>query len=347
VEEIATAVCLEEPADGAERRVLPGHSAYVQFRLRNPVLLLPGDHFIIRKLSPLLTIGGGRVLNNWVPASTVSARSLKLREMQQHLAVWKAGSNQEILDEIVRRSPGRWMSMEDLIARTGWLAEECRQEVAALQQAGRLTVLSEKPLRFAQTAYLDELSAAVLENLRKFHHANPLLPGASLEAIRAKTLSRAPSLLADGVLRQLTAQKQIVVSGETIRLAAHRIILKDEEAQAKQQIVHAFERAGLKVPTVKEVLQKLPVERQRSEKILKILIQEGALVRVSEDLVFHSMAMRHLRHLLAQFKLQNNRINVSTFKDLAQVSRKYAIPLLEYLDREHVTRRAGDERILL
>jgi selenocysteine-specific elongation factor len=239
------------------------------------------------------------------------------------------------------------MTMEELIARTGWLPEECRQIVGALKQAVRLTVLSEKPLRFAQTAHLQELTGAILDSLQKFHQANPLLPGASIEAVRAKTLSRTPAPLADEVMRQLVEQKQVVVSGETIRLAAHKIVLKDEEAQAKQQIARAFERAGLTVPFVKEVLQKLPVERSRAEKILQILIQEGTLVRVSEDLVFHSTGLRHLRRLLAQFKLQNDRISVTAFKDLAQVSRKYAIPLLEYLDRERVTRRAGDERILL
>ncbi len=347
-EMIATAVCLEGPQDGsAEKRVPPGHTAFVQFRLRDPVLLLPGDHFIIRKLSPLLTIGGGRVLDNWVPTSTVSVRAVKPQEMHQHLEVLNWANREEILNEIVRCSPGRWMAMEDLIARTGWLPEECRQAVGALGQAGQLTVLSEKPLRFAQTAYLQELTAAVLDSLQRFHQTNPLLPGASLEAMRAKALSRAPSLLADEVLRQLVERKLIVVSGEIIRLGSHKIVLKEDEAQAKQQIARAFEKAGLTVPSVKEVLQKLPLERLRAEKILQILIQEGALVRVSEELVFHSTTLRQLRHLLAQFKLRNDRISVSAFKDLAQVSRKYAIPLLEYLDRERVTRRAGDERILL
>ena len=149
------------------------------------------------------------------------------------------------------------------------------------------------------------------------------------------------------MLRQLVEQKQIVISGETVRLEKHKIVLKEDEEQSKRQIARAFEQAGLTVPTVKEVLGKLSIERKRADKILLILLQEGVLVRVSEDLVFHAEGIRKLRRLLAEHKSKSDRITVGTFKELAQVSRKYAIPLLEYLDRERVTRRAGDERILL
>jgi len=347
-EVIATAVCLEGRGDNRmERKVEPGERAYVQFRLRDPVLLLPGDRFIIRKLSPLITIGGGRILDNWVPAEIIPARLGRPEDSIGRLKVLERGTREEVLLALLSGSPSRCLGMEELIARTGWLEQECRQAVQTLQKAGQLTVLSENPLKVAEAAHLRGLSEAVLASLAKFHQANPLLPGASVEAIRAKVLTRAHPLVASEVLRELTDQKQVTLSGEIIRLTSHRIVLKEDEERAKQQIARAFEKAGLTVPAVKEVLGKLPVEPKRSEKILQILIQEGALVRVSEDLVFHAEALRRLRRLLSQYKTQSDRISVGAFKDLVQVSRKYAIPLLEYLDREHVTRRAGDERILL
>ncbi|HEY7679055.1 MAG TPA: selenocysteine-specific translation elongation factor [Terriglobia bacterium] len=347
-EVIATAVCLEGRDDnGMERKVGPGQRAYVQFRLRDPVLLLPGDRFIIRKLSPLITIGGGRVLDNWVPKETIPARLGRSEDSIRRLGVLERGTREEILMAVLAGSPARSLGMEELIARTGWLEQECLQAVQALQKAGQLTVLSEKPLRVAETAHVRALSEAILASLQKFHQANPLLPGASVEAIRAKVLARAHPLVSAEVMRQLAGENKIVLAGEIVRLASHKIVLKDEEERAKQQIARAFEKAGLTVPAVREVLGKVPVEPKRAEKILQILIQEGTLVRISEDLVFHAEALRRLRRLLSQYKTQSDRINVSAFKDLAQVSRKYAIPLLEYLDRERVTRRAGDERILL
>ncbi|MBI2820535.1 MAG: selenocysteine-specific translation elongation factor, partial [Acidobacteria bacterium] len=345
---IATAVCLQTArSDKTERRVEPGQSAFVQFRLRDPSLLLPGDHFIIRKLSPLITIGGGRILDNWAPPQSIHQRAVRADDPVRRLAVMEKGNREEILMELLKLAPGGSLGIDEIVARTGWLEQECHDSVQLLQQAGRVVLLTEKPLRVADAAPMQGLSEAVLEALGKFHNANPLLPGASLEAIRTKVLARAHPLVADRVLQQLGQQHQIVVSGESIRLATHKISLTPEEDQARQQIAHSFEKAGLTVPALKEVLGKLPVERRRAEKILQLLIQDGTLVRVSEELVFHSQAIRKLLRMLAQYKSTSARISVSTFKDLAQVSRKYAIPLLEYLDRERVTRRAGDERILL
>jgi selenocysteine-specific elongation factor len=135
------------------------------------------------------------------------------------------------------------------------------------------------------------------------------------------------------------------VEGENVRLRSHRVVLKEDEEQARGKIEVAFGQAGLAVPAVAEVLAKSGVEAGRARSLLQILIREKRLVRVSEDLVFHHEAIGKLRQLLAAHKGQ--RFNVATFKEWTGISRKYAIPLLEFLDREHVTRREGDERLVL
>ena len=365
-EVVATAVLLESSAaprrkDEPERKLEPGKSAYVQFRLRQPVLLLPGDRFIIRQISPLVTTGGGRVLDNWVGRRATtrpgqlgthrSTRALAKTAAQgeeiQFLDVLVKGTREQVLESLLDRSAGGCLGVEELIARTGWLAEECRQTAFALRQLGKVTVLADDPLLAAKSDHLESLGRLTVNVLEKFHAQNPLLPGLSKEALRAQVFPHAHSALTEAVLSQLAGQKQIVISGEMVRLAGHKIVLKEEEEKAKRQIAQAFEQAGLTVPSVKEVLRKLPLEQPRAEKILVMLVQEKMLVRISDDLVFHSEAIRKLRRLLSQYKAKSDRISVAAFKDLAQISRKYAIPLLEYLDREHITRRAGDERVLL
>ncbi|HWP84567.1 MAG TPA: selenocysteine-specific translation elongation factor, partial [Terriglobia bacterium] len=236
-EMIATAVCVEaKTGNGRERKVEPGESALVQFRLRGPALLLPGDHYIIRKLSPLVTIGGGRILENWAPAQSLNPRAVRTTDAGRRLTVMERGTRQEILMELLQLAPSGSLSMDELIARTGWLEEECRQAVRPLQEAGRLAILSENPWRIADAASMQELAKAVVELLDKFHKANPLLPGCSLEAVRAKALGRTHPLAASRILQQMEQQKQIVISGETIRLATHRVSLSPEEDQARQQI---------------------------------------------------------------------------------------------------------------
>jgi len=252
---------------------------------------------------------------------------------------------------MVARSPALSLSIDDVVARTGWLAPEVSGVVGTLRAAGTLAIVSPPgsapAMRFADAKHLSALSQSVLELLSKFHQANPLLPGMSLEAVRTKVLGRCDSQITEAVLRGLVESNQLMIAGETVRLASHRIVLKDDEEKAKRQISKAFENADLAVPSIREVLERLPIERKRADKIFQLLIQEGTLVRISEDLVYHAEALKKLRQRLTQHKTKSPRISVSTFKDLAGVSRKYAIPLLEYLDRERVTRRDGDERVIL
>ena len=149
-------------------------------------------------------------------------------------------------------------------------------------------------------------------------------------------------------LEELVAQQKLEAHGEVVKRAGTSINLEPEEARAKEQIEAAFGAAGLAVPGVNEVLSKLPVEAKRAEKILQILLRDKNLVRVTPELIFHQKALAQLRERLAAYKKsKGERISVGIFKELTGITRKYAIPLLEYLDRERVTRRAGDERVIL
>jgi selenocysteine-specific elongation factor len=123
--------------------------------------------------------------------------------------------------------------------------------------------------------------------------------------------------------------------------------MKDEEAESKKKIEDAFATAGLKVPALGEVIAGLKVDKTRAQKIVTLLLRDKVLVKISEELVFHRSALEELRHLVAGQKKKSARMDVAKFKELTGVSRKYAIPLLEYLDRERVTRRVGDAREIL
>jgi len=180
------------------------------------------------------------------------------------------------------------------------------------------------------------------------------VPGMTKEELRARAAAQvsAPTalpspLLFNAVLQALGARGKLEVRGESVRLTGREIQMSPEELAARDEITRIFESASLAVPSAKEILAALPIDRARAEKILLILLKEGVLVKVAEDLIFHRAALERLRGLLARRKEQSNRLNVAIFKELTGLSRKYAIPLLEYLDRERVTRREGDERIIL
>jgi selenocysteine-specific elongation factor len=214
--------------------------------------------------------------------------------------------------------------------------------VAALVQQKQIIQVGDYLLSSAAVAATREKILAALE---AFHKANPLVGGISKEELREK-LDLHQSVM-ETLLAQLGKDKKTEASGEQIRLAGRGVELKDEEAKAKQQIEKAFADAGLKVPLLKEVLDKLPVDKARAQKLVTLLLRDRVLVKLADDLVFHQSALNDLRQLMAAQKTKTPKIDVPAFKDLIGVTRKYAIPLLEYLDQQRVTRRVGDERIIL
>jgi selenocysteine-specific elongation factor len=152
----------------------------------------------------------------------------------------------------------------------------------------------------------------------------------------------------DAALGDLMAARALTTAGDLVSQAGREITLSHEETRAKELIEREFESAGLTVPGFASVLAKLPVDAPRAQKILQILLREKVLVKISSDLVFHRSTLERLRDMLAKYRKERGaRLPITAFKELTGITRKYAIPLLEHLDREQVTRRAGDERVIL
>jgi len=166
--------------------------------------------------------------------------------------------------------------------------------------------------------------------------------------LRGRAAGSARPELFQAALNDLVTAKQVTVVGDIVQRAGREIALLPEETRAKEQIEKEFERAGLTVPHLAEVLAKLPVETKRAQKLLQILLRDKVLVKVSDDLIFHRRAIEQLREMLARYKRERGeKLPIPAFKELTGITRKYAIPLLEFLDRERVTRRVGDERVIL
>ena len=142
-------------------------------------------------------------------------------------------------------------------------------------------------------------------------------------------------------------EKRLLLAGELVRLTGRGVVMKDEEAESKKIIEQAFSSAGLQVPALNTVLAGLKVDKARAQKIVTLLLRDKVLVKISDELVFHQSALHELRKQIAAYKVKSAKIDVGKFKEMTGVSRKYAIPLLEYLDRERVTKRVGDERVIL
>ena len=355
-----TSETLAEIALVESRELRPGERAFAQLRLAERGLYLPGDRFIIRQFSPVITIGGGTVLDN--QPERHRSGDPHVREVLEKLE-----QEPESRLEVLMRDLGE-STVARLAARTGWSTEEVVRRAHGTADGHRILTLGQPPAILVDARHLATVAGGILAAMERFHAQNPLLPGVAKEDLRGRLMSPSTSAgrrptgraepqrgsnqlpspsLFNAALQSLGSQGKIQADGEMVRLAGRDVQLSSGETAAKESISRAFEQAGLTVPSASEVLARLPVERARAEKIFQILLREKTLVRVSEGLVFHRSALDRLRQLLAQRKAKSARIDVPTFKEMTGVTRKYAIPLLEYLDRERVTRRQGDERVIL
>jgi selenocysteine-specific elongation factor len=314
----------------------PGLAAFARVHAAGPLLVLPGDHAILRQFSPVVTIGGAVVLDAF------PVRRTKKDALLEFLNVLANGSGLEIVAARVARRGQHGLSLEDAAREMGWEKKVIEPVIATLVQQKKMIRTGE--LLVGMEAFSQLLKDAVA-TVETFHKSNPLVAGISKEELREK-LELPPDIM-HAVLTELVNTSKAQLTGEMVRLAGRGVELKDDEAKAKKEIEQAFATAGLKVPYMDEVLGRLPVDKARAQKLVTLLLRDRVLVKLADNLVFHQNALHGLRRTLTEYKLKSAKIDVGRFKDLTGVSRKYAIPLLEYLDRERVTRRVGDERIIL
>jgi selenocysteine-specific elongation factor len=315
------------------KQLQPGDEAYAQLRFAEPMLLLPGDRFIVRQFSPVVTIGGGVVLD-----ASPATRKQRIEDTAAFLRTMRDGSLEQVLAARVARRGAIGLRLNDVPGEMNIRREEATKlsDAAGLVWCNQVLVA---PAAFA------EAKTDLLQALKKFHDANPLVAGMSKEEVRDR-VNLGPEVFYR-VLEKLAEEKKLEVEGELVHLPGRGVVMKDEEAESKKIIEQAFASAGLRVPSLKEVLAGLKVDKLRAQKIVTLLLRDKVLIKISEELVFHQSALLDLRHKIAALKNSAPKIDVARFKDMTGVSRKYAIPLLEYLDRERVTRRVGDERVIL
>jgi selenocysteine-specific elongation factor len=322
-------------------QLTPGDVGFAQIVLHDEIFALPGDRFIVRQFSPVTTIGGGVILDAY------ARRHILLDPVVlKFLSTAQDGDRSEILAALLRSAPDA-LDLNTVIGRTGWSSDEVTAAVRSLESRGIVRVLPARPPAFALNENLNSCMGAIREAVTQFHAKNPLAEGIPLQSLRA-AVARRRAVTFDASLQQLIAAKELAPSGELIKKATHSISLQPAEIQARDRIAAAFETAGLAVPAADEVLAGVALDSQRAQKLLQILLRENVLIKLGDGLIFHHTALAKLRQLVAaRKKTKGPRFKVPEFKELAGVSRKYAIPLLEYLDRNGVTQRMGDERVIL
>jgi selenocysteine-specific elongation factor len=318
----------------------PGREAYVRVRLESPAVLTRGDRFILRAYSPPATIAGGEVLDPHPPRSGMRTDAGRRR----FESIDAARDTVSVAAVLLQESGASGLPAPALASRLGRDLPAAESLVAEMSRAGAARDLGTVVVA---TGVLDQLERSVLGEVEAHHRSQPLSAGMPREELRTRLFSRAHDAVFAAVLDRLAAENRIIVR-DRIALASHRLELSGDEQRAYEAIARLFAEGGLKPPAPAEIGSTLHLEPSLADRMLKLLQRQRVLVKV-DDLLFHADALARLKEDLASLKSRGSpaRVDVGSFKEKYGISRKFAIPLLEYLDRERVTRRVGDARVVL
>ncbi len=348
---IGTAEVLARVVLLGQSELAAGAECFAQLRLESQTLALPGDHFIIRSYSPAVTIGGGTVVDALPQKHRLREAAQAASQLEKLAAAHLAANDAERIALLVEMAGEHGMSHAEIAARSGSPDEAIKRAADAMTRTRRAIAASSNPLLLVERSAFEELAKRVRALLKEFHQKSPLESGMGREEIREKIFAHLPPEIFRAVVTQLVERNEVAAEKDLLRLASHRIALSAEEQAAKDHMAALFATAGLQPMSLEEAIAKagpqFGIDAARAQRFAQMLINSGELVRVAE-LIFHRSALDGLRQTLQKFKAEHGaKLDVGAFKDLTGISRKYAIPLLEYLDRQRVTRRAGDAREIL
>jgi len=320
----------------------PGAEANVQILLEEQVGCWPGDRYVVRSYSPIHTIGGGRVLNG-------SPRKRKrFREGDKEIfKTYRANNPEDLALLHIRESSYNGLTLDRLAVKMGIFGNRLKKIVQLPLSAKKIILVEQDKQRMVSFAVYEKLADKLRSVLAAYHQDNPLKAGLPKEELRSKLYRGLDQRLFQYLLNDLQKKSEIDQDQALIRLAGHKVSLKEDEKNLRHELETFYRQADLAPPTIKEVTARFSSYQQNLLKeVMAIMVRDEVLTKVSEDLYFYKPAMEKLAEKLVAVLQQKGEIDTPAFKDLTGLSRKFSIPLLEYFDKIKLTIRVGDKRML-
>lgn len=325
-----------------DEELIPGETTNVQLLLEEPVGVWPGDHYVVRRYSPVTTIGGGVIFNNSAP------KRKRFKERNKEIfSVYHSGSQEDILLFHLRESSFKGLTAAELSIKLGCFGNRFKKLIKLPISSRKVVVVdSEKQLYIAGDVY-DGLLQRMVVFLTEYHKLNPLKPGLVKEELKNQIVGGLGLKLFQLCLNNLSQNDIIAQEEGIVRLADHKVLLQADEKEIRRKMRQLFVDAGLKTPTLKEVHESFPdIDKSLVMQVLSLLVKDGEVTKVTNDLYFATPSLTALQKEVVAFIEKEGDIDAPRFKQLTGLTRKFSIPLLEYFDKIKLTLRVGDTRIL-
>jgi selenocysteine-specific elongation factor len=316
----------------------PGASAFARFRLEAPLVAMPDDRFVVRSYSPMVTIGGGTLLDIAPPRFKRKGPALVA-----HLTLLREGRPEAVVEEHVRHAGVGGVRLAALSGRVPFGPERLRGLLDALQGSGRVAAVDRD--WFVHPESLERVRGLVVATLTEFHRASPLRPGISREELRGRAGAADEKVFAH-LLGVLETEGVVKAERDKVRLATHAVKLTPEQQKIADRVEAEFLGAAAAPPSPEEAMARAGLPGDEEHELFQVLIEARKLVRVKDSLFFHASALETIQDKLVALLHERKEIGPADIKDLLGISRKYAIPLLEFFDGRRVTARVGERRVL-
>ena len=318
----------------------PGQEVCAQLHLEQPTVAAARDRYVIRSYSPIQTIGGGVILD----AVPVRHRRHRPQVMEQ-LAILRDGDDAAVLSVHLFNAGYGGLQWPDLVQRTPLEDDAMRRVVAEVTEQGTGVTIDNNPLWLLHRERYDQASAEMRRLVEDFHRHNPLKPAMFTEELRSK-FPRMADKVFSAILRDLTANGVLDVTRDKVKLTSHSVQLSPDKQALVDALEHAFREAAFQPPSVDEALASLDSKPADARALLQVLVDQDQLVRLKGDVFYHREPLGQIEQRLRAHLEMHREISAGEFRDMLEISRKYAIPLLEHFDSQRITLRTGDKRVL-
>jgi selenocysteine-specific elongation factor len=319
----------------------PGETQFAQLRLKNPVLLLPDDYFILRTYSPQITVGGGVVLDPAPPR-----RRRRSAEALELLTSLQEGEDSERIRLLVQQSLFSGITFEEVGIRSGIPAKRLESVLSGLLSNGVIVQVVREPRIFVGRDALASLKSMLLGEVEGYLRHNPLKDGIGKEELRTRLPRRSDTRFFGPILMALEKDERVIVDRDLVKLPGHKAAVVGDRAELQAKIEEAFIQGGFEPPAIKQLCDTFRSEEKEILELLSLLIREGRIVKIKGDVHYAPLPLSQIREKLVALLKEKKEITPPEFREVTGLSRKYMIPLLEYFDQEKVTIRVGDKRML-
>jgi len=323
-------------------KLMPGETAYAQFLLEEPVAAIKGDHFVFRSYSPVYTLGGGVIVDS------ASRKHKRMREeIIEALVTRELGLPVEQVESYLK-SQKTIRNRLDISQATGIKEEETDRALQELGGENKVYVLTvDHDQFFISREIYKQWVEKLTDLLKRYHQQYPLREGFPREELRSRLFSQFTTRQLQALLKILEDENILSQSSNTVALKGFQPKLEDGQQEIITRIKDIFYKNGFQPPDWESVSGGEGISESQSQEILQYFLRQGILVKVAEGLYFHAAAIEGAKKLLIGYLEKNNEISIGEIKTLLNISRKYALPILEYFDRIKVTKRVGDKRFLI